>query len=275
MFTKNWKCVVTLVAVAAGCALANAVMADTLLFSDNFNSTASGDNTNINTGIGSRTAGTYSSATYTIQNNLKVYGTAGAYPGNLWLTTANGAGGSAILGHNFYGADSAGGLDVDLRAKPTSNGGSSEWAGLVIGNNGTTSPGIMSQGLLVLFRGSPSGGSDVFVRENDNTAATALLGQSNAFHDFHIKITGVGDNNPFDGSGSLNVKVYLDGSTTAGLDYTSSTVYATNYMGLNASGYSWPHLVDSLSISQIPEPSSIVLLVTGVLGLLARRRLRA
>ena len=57
--------------------------------------------------------------------------------------------------------------------------------------------------------------------------------------------------------------------------YTSSTVYAANYMGLIASGYSQPHLVDSLSISQIPEPSPIVLLVTGVLGLVARRRLRA
>lgn len=42
--------------------------------------------------------------------------------------------------------------------------------------------------------------------------------------------------------------------------------------GLSASGSTWPHLVDDLTLTMMPEPASLSLLGLGALGLAARRR---
>ena len=232
--------------------------------------------TSINLDLADRLSGQYASGQYVIGDNLWVDGTGDAHPGNLELSVDTSEGavrGDAFFGHNFNGADSVRGLNIDLRCQPTTTGTTS-WTGLLLGSGGPGYDTTINGGLFLAFRGSPdTSGSpnDVFIRENGTNYGYGLLGQTNAFHDFHIQLTGVGSNNPFDGSSHVEVKIYLDGSTTPGIDYTSSFAYANDYIGMISNTSTGQRgLIDSLSISQMaPEPGTLVLLAMGLIGLLA------
>lgn len=277
------RCFVLFGAVAICCAVSGLARGE-LLFSDNYNTTTA--STDMNEGIGTigngRTAGLYETATY-VQQGDAALGT-GDY---VALPNTSGSYGWAWIDHDFIGTDSAGGMEITMRMNVNTGTSYSHWSGIGIGGpaamTGQTS-GVdndpRKQALLIAFRGGDYGESTyspcLMLILDQGANMTPIPGSSpvwslnadgNDFHDFRYVVTGVGDDDPFDGVGLLNVKVYVDGGTTAVLDYTSPNVYSNNYIGLEDDRHG-SH-VDNLTISNIPEPSTLALLATGLIGLLA------
>jgi hypothetical protein len=100
---------------------------------------------------------------------------------------------------------------------------------------------------------------------------------NNSWHHFDIVCTDPGDGNPFDGSGVTQIDCYLDSSATPFFSYTKEGGgYANNYIGLQTLTNDYPYTAanpapgynmgdyfcnfDNLTITQIPEPSTLVLL---------------
>jgi hypothetical protein len=101
---------------------------------------------------------------------------------------------------------------------------------------------------------------------------------------YHVELvctdTSGHDDNPFDGMGNTHIAIYINptvGDTSRGILVTEFTKgdggYANNYITLGgyhygAAAQEW----DNLTVSQIPEPSTLVLLAMGALSLLWLRR---
>jgi len=301
-------------AISALLALSSAAMGNTLLFSDNFNTTTY--STDVNNGIGTpgngRTAGKYETATY-LQNTEQRYYGGSYYSPPIYIgeelysySDLRMGNGTTIpyrpfvwLNRNLNGADSVGGLDITFHAyiNPTSapSGSYSSWIALGVGGDAAGSDttyyplsGTNAKALTIALRAGTgtkpykSSPCEIFVWENGAsvmitptpTWSSSAVGDQ--WHDWLFKIRGVGDNNPFDGSGAVNVKLYVDGGTTEVFSYTttSAKVWSNNYVALESDAES-KTLIDSWSITQIPEPSALALLGCGLIGLLAyawRRR---
>lgn len=253
-----------------------------LLFSDNFYTTAS--STDINAGIGTpgngRTDGKYETAIYTQSGTVYLGEEAQVYeylrfPGNntypmIWLDK------------NFNNDDSAGGLDIMVRANPNVGLYKSSWFGLTIGGPASNvDPG--ANGLFIGLRGgtatNQSSPCEIIAFCNgtaitfDYTPVWSGNADGTSFHDFLFQVRGVNDNNPFDGVGQLHVALYIDGDTTLDvLDLTTpmGVVFSNNYIALRSNKNN-KALFDSLSITQVqvPEPSTLALLCAGLAGLLA------
>ena len=95
--------------------------ADTLLLADSFNTT-------VTTGGSSMTylaAGSPGSMPRANMSSVTISGWTGTTTPSGLLELAvdpNGVRGDALFGHNFNGADSAGGLNINLRCQPTTTG---------------------------------------------------------------------------------------------------------------------------------------------------------
>lgn len=283
---------VLFIAIAAIWTVSGIAWGEVVLFNDTFDtSVPSGD---VNFEIADRTSGTYGGAggtTYSSLGNAGQINVGEVDSGNEVLRLGGGGGSTyysgAWLGHNFNGDDSKGGLDITIRANPgVTVAPYYYWMGLTIGDSGVGTNWTWSnRGLFMGMRGgahlpgedpiSALSPCQMTAKEKGTTITLPNWSSDaagNQYHTFLFKIRGVGDDNPFDGSGAFNVKLYVDGDTTAVWDYTTtSTSWDNNYIGImadtsnvNAAKF------DSITISNpVPEPSAIALLACGLLGLLA------
>lgn len=248
-----------------------------LLFSDSYNtSVASMD---VNFEIDARTGGIYGGAGSIGYNTYAEYGsvlTVGVSESSRTVLEMNNRQ-FVWLDHNFNGSDSAGGVNVAFTAKSTNPNDDANW--YIVGIAGPDGDSLylndrpLSNGLCIIFRGNGEG----VMRENNVNKETFTWisgGNDQAYHDFLIEVTGIGDNNPFDGNGAFRVKVYRDGGTTPLINYVSTITGTNNYIGLEhplviPDGIVYPGYRDSLSITRIPEPSTLLMLAAGLIGLMA------
>lgn len=266
-------CCVLFAAVVLMSADSNTVRGETLLFSDNYNVVP--ESTNINTGIGpGRTDGTYALSTYTTYTAksgvMTVGDTDGTNP-NLALSFMTGDT-FAWIDHDFNGADSAGGLEVVMTARVSST---TYWWGISVGGSSADASELadrpLAKGVFVRFESPSTGSCPVVVRENgvDYLNVTWLAARDTNYHSFKFQINGVGDSNPFDNTGALNIKLYVDGGATPVFDYTTkATAWEHNYIGFDRGSGATAYL-DNLVVTRIPEPSTLALLACGLVGLLA------
>jgi hypothetical protein len=255
-------------------AFSNQVNGYKALLTDNFYAAGTSNTYDTNFNLAARQGGSIgaiSPISWNSINNTQVGNSTGGIDGGNYLLTA-GFTGSSALNYNFNGAASQGGLSVSFDMAPSINntGDMTHWGAFNFGaaeadknvfvNGSATHFGILfrANGLLQAFDGS----TNITPSEPSWGSADA----TNALHRFEIQLTDPTDQNPFDGVGQTNIDVYADGI----LRYShvkGGGGYANNFMNWEAANISG---IDNLVIAQIPEPSSVLLLLAG--GLFLKRR---
>ena len=243
--------------------------ANTILFSDNFDSVANYGNINqgINVpGNGRVVSGVYSTATY-LQSGGGWHQVGNPDPPNNNAMLVGG-GAAVAVDHNFNGADSAGGITIEFDFKAMGSGG--QWGAFSVGNNQATALGW-------IVGVSPRFGANLGFDGNGylqpNGAAGAQWGSGYAggvFHHFEIRCTDPTDNNPFDGAGQTDIEMFVDGVSKATFTQGSGG-FANNYVAVQASDWG---VYDNLRITQVPEPSTAAAMGTSLLVLLCFGRRR-
>jgi len=268
-----------------------------LLFSDNcYTTTLSSD---VNQDIATRTGGKYAGTGYLYAANYSANTKVGESTYNYEdIRLGPGVSSSSAwayiwLNQQLKGEDSAGGLELTWTASATLSSGTAygtSWFTVgvgadEIGNTVDYRPLLSSTagGVFVGFRLGTTDGSNNYASPcqmmvHEDGVAQSIVPIPNWLsgalevpavdHTFVMKVTGVGSDNPFSATTPLNIKLYVDGAATPVLDYTTANYYPNNYIGMLSYGYCRLNL-DSWSVSQIPEPSTLALLTCGLFGLLA------
>lgn len=256
-----------------------------VLFTDSYDTSA--PSSDVNYEIDSRTGGTYGggSIDYNAYISNGATQTVGLVDGTkkvlqldtLYTRDPSAARNYFWLDENFNGSDSAGGLDVDMTVKLTAEAGSTKYFIVAFGNDSSAASDEtnrpLSNGLSFIFWHNGSGQ----IRENNSTKTTLPWmsgGNDGAYHDFLFEIRGVDDTNPFDGSSKAEVKLYVDGNYALTYTTTSGFSTANNYIGVEGGegvqdAANTVVYFDNLSITKIPEPTTLALLASGLTGLLA------
>ncbi|BCU78380.1 PEP-CTERM sorting domain-containing protein [Luteolibacter sp. LG18] len=212
-------------------------------------------------------------------------------PGTLWVVGGNPAQavGSVSPEHNFTESGGVGGyLSISFTLDPVtgSAGTSGDWGAITLGAGdnasfGASGSGARGQGIIssaahfgILFRdngqfqafdGSAQVGGAVY----DATPATPTS------HTIELRITGVGDGNPWDGSGDALIDVYADGGASPFYSFTKTGGYTSNYLTLQGFGGGSGNTIsqfDNLRVETVPEPSAGLLAGVVLAGALVRRR---
>ncbi len=282
----------------------------TVLFSDTFTTSAQSDDVNAQYTAG-RQSGTLGNLQYRQGNGSIAAALTGTFanegsngfktqignasgPGTLWLVGGNAANtiGSISPEHDFAADPGVGGyLSISFTLNPVTGaaGTSADWGAITLGaadnaSFGSSGSGARGQGLIssaahfgILFRDNGGyqafdGATNVSTGTYSSTPTTILT------HTIELRVSGLDDGNPWDGSGDAQISVHADGSLV--YTFTKTGGYTNNYVTLQAlgggSGFSISQF-DDLQISTVtavPEPSSFALAAGGVMMLAAVSRRR-
>ena len=300
-------------ALFASFALSAQAQVTTVLFADNFTTTGQSDDVNSQYTAG-RQSGTLGNLQYrqgngafgatitgTVANEASTgyktqIGNASG-PGTLWLVGGQPSFsfGSVSPEHNFTENGGVGGyLSISFTIDPNNAaaGTTASWAAITLGaadnsNFGASGSGARGQTINtsaahfgILFR--DNGGFQAFdgsttIAGSGTYDATPTVGTT---HSIEIRVTGLVDGNPWDGSGDAQIDVYADNSIA--YTYTKVGGYTSNFITLQGEGDPNSLIISQLdnlqvsTFSTVPEPSSCALAAGGAIMLLAlvRRRPR-
>ena len=296
----------------AALALSAHAQVTTVLFSDNFTTTGQSDDVNSQYTPG-RQSGTLGNLQYrqgngsfgatitgTIANEASngfksQIGNASG-PGTLWLVggSPSFSFASASPEHNFTENGGVGGyLSISFTLDPNNAaaGTTASWGAITLGSADNSSFGVSGSGARgqtintaaahfgILFRDNGSfqvfDGSTNLV-SNGTYDATPTVGTT---HSIELRITGLVDGNPWDGSGDAQIDVYADNSVA--YTYTKTGGYTSNFITLQGEGDPNSLIISQFdnfqvsTVSAVPEPSSCALAAGGAMMLLALVRRRA
>jgi hypothetical protein len=273
-------------ALMAGVLLSIGAANAQVLFSDNYSVSASNDNVNFEYDVPGRQGGTLGPIFYTEANAAndfqhQVRGPLENPPQVMYIvgTDFSVPSASVSLDQNFNTNPGLGNyMSISFKVDPVLNGDgtSGEWAGLSVGasdanrnkfiNDAGEHFGIVFQdnGGYQAFEGSVALGTGTY----------SLTPTITLTHQIELRLTGLVDGNPFDGSGDALIEVFADGDTVPFFTYTKTAGYTDNYTTLSAFGGFNVSVVDDLQIAvvAVPEPQTWVLMLGGLFALVAVQR---
>lgn len=131
--------------------------------------------------------------------------------------------------------------------------------------NAATNVGMLlrDNGQYFTFNNNTSVGSGTY----DSTPTVGLT------HQIEIRISGLVDGNPWDGTNSAYFEFLADGNTTPYATYTKTGGSVDNFITLMSNGGG--SQFDNLEVWLVPEPSSFILSLFAGIGLLMRRKRHA
>ncbi len=279
----------------------------TVLFHDQFNTSAGSDDVNFEINASGRQTGPLAGTLYRQGNanyGVTIIGTIADDAPNGYLTQVNNEGstdalwlvGNAAaskiatvsLEHNFTENPGLGGyLSISFSLNPdTGDKTSAEWGGITVGAGDNAAYGASGTGARGQFINHGAAHFGILVR--DNGAFQAFNGSGNVgagdltetflgMTSFELRISGPVDGNPWDGANGTTIDVYVDGGPDPFFSYTAAgSGYTDNYVTLIGYSDSFSvHEFDDLMVRSVPEPALSLLVALGGVAIASRRRGRA
>ena len=290
MSRKCFKFVSVVLAAAIFATIAGVGRADTVLLQDTFNNASDSAVYGVAGGYGVlqelnqsyRQTGTYANTIYTYYGgrvNTGAQVNASSITGSDGSSTGAGRlclNGSAWVSpnHNFNGADAVGGLRVSFDLLGVGTATTNGTPEINVGANTQGAAGALANpGLSLCFiqhyTGYPIDGHLHYYVNAGAEQDAVYTTSPYVWHNISLLFTDTVDGKPFNGTGNVHVQGFLDGSSTPFVNVSLGTDFANNYISVGANGGTGYNLFDNLTISQVPEPTALIMLVTGLIGLLA------
>jgi hypothetical protein len=242
--------------------------AATLLFSDNFDATGSGS-PNDQTGNPGRQGGTLATLGYLQAGNVQIGNTTtlpaspGSDLGDEFLAAFAG---TAYINHDFSNQTVP--LEITFRGLVSSiaNTGANNWISLSIGNAAGV-PFVNGANVSsILFRAN--GDTEVWNHGSNAPGGSGFAPGFDVWSDYKVILSDTAGTGSAFGSGGSRADYYINGSLLGTLNMTQLNA------GEGFIGFASDRIVgyDNVSITAVPEPSSVILGIGGLAGLVLLRR---
>lgn len=239
-----------------------------VLFTDNFDATGPGSPNDQITNPG-RQGGSLATLGYLQANNVQIGNlttlppSPGSDLGDEFLAAF---GGTAYINHDFSNETAP--LEITFRAliSSTLSTGLDNWISLSVGN-GTTIPFVNGASVSsVLFRAN--GATEVWNHGSSVAGGSSAAPGFDVWSDYKVVLSDTAGTGSAFGSGGSRADYYINGSLLGTLNITQLTA-GEGYIGFAADrivGY------DNVRIATVPEPSSAIIGISGIAGLVLLRR---
>ena len=239
-----------------------------VLFSDIFDATGPGTPNDQTTNPG-RQGGSLAPLGYLQAGNVQIGNTAtlpqspGSDLGDEFLAAFAGA---AYINHDFSNETAP--LEITFRGlvSSTLNTGVNNWLSFSVGN-GTSVPFVNGASVAsVLFRAN--GDTEVWNHGSNVAGGSGLAPGFDVWSDYKVILSDTAGTGSAFGSGGSRADYYINGTLLGTLNITQLTA-GEGYIGFASDrivGY------DNVQISTVPEPSSVIVGISGLAGLVLLRR---
>ncbi|WP_367875207.1 hypothetical protein [Luteolibacter sp. Populi] len=239
-----------------------------VLFTDNFDATGPGSPNDQTTNPG-RQGGSLATLGYLQAGNVQIGNTTtlpaspGSDVGDEFLAAFAG---TAYINQDFSSETSP--LEITFRGlvSSASSTGLDNWVALMVGN-ATGVPFVNNANVSsILFRAN--GGTEVWNHGANTAGGSSVAPGFDVWSDYKVILSDTAGTGSAFGSGGSRADYYINGSLLGTLNITQLTA-GEGYIGFASDrivGY------DNVQISTVPEPSSVIVGISGLAGLVLLRR---